>query len=73
MVFLCRPFVLQTINMVTLPACYLKYCVENRNKPSYLSTYNRQSYTTPYLKTHVAGEYTNTHRASALMLRQADT
>lgn len=26
-------------------------------------------YTTPYLKTHVAGEYTNTHTASALMLR----
>lgn len=63
MIFLCRPFVLQTINMVTLPACYMKYCVEN----------NRQSYTTPYLKTHVAGEYTNTHRASALMLRQANT
>ena len=42
-------------------------------KPSYLSTYHRYSYATPYLKTHVAGEYTNTHSASALMLRQANT
>lgn len=65
MVFPCRPFMLQTINMATLPACYMKYGEENRNKPSYLRTYNRFSHTTPCLKTHVAGEYTNTHAASS--------
>lgn len=74
MVFLCPPFMLQTINMVTLPACSMKYCVENRNRETLLSQYYHcYSDTTPYLKTHVAGEHTNTHTAGALMLRQANT
>lgn len=73
-VFLCHPFMLRTINMKTLPACYMKYRVENRNRETFLSQYlHRYSNTTPFWKTHVAGEYTNTHTASALMMRQANT
>lgn len=52
---------LQTINMVTLSACYTKFWEENRNRPSYLSAYKRYLHATPYLKTHAAGEYTNTY------------
>jgi len=53
---------LQTINMVSLPACYIKYSMEIRNREALLS----QDFT-PYLKTHGAGEYTNTRTAGALM------
>lgn len=53
-VFLCCPFMLQTINMVTLPACDMKYRIKTgTEKPSYLSADRRYSTPLPIWK-HVS-------------------
>lgn len=44
-----------------LSACDAKSWQENRNRPSYLGAYKRDSHATPNVKTHAAGEYTNTY------------